>query len=394
MSERTWGFNSPLAHQQSHPFGRLSDVPAPGTQDVCSSAATSPRPSEQATTSTSTRRTSRSGTEEDGGGPSGRGRLAEAVGGRDGRTSIGADAAQAQPGRRVRLPGVRVAGPRSRPPQARRVLRERRQGGRRGGDHRPAGAGVLRRAQPRRAEGRTPTTGWASRAGCCTRWCAGATPRTTSRSPGTTRSRSSAETLNGPRRPGPGDLLHLRQDVERGGVRLPAVRPRLRHQQPARLLEHVPRVHVGRRWPRRSGSARARCRLEDVHTADLIVISGQNPGTNHPRMLTALEIAKENGARILSINPLPEAGLMQLPEPADGPRPDRRRHRPVRPAPADPHQRRPRAVAGVRRAAARARSASTATSSTRHDRVRGVRRPRAGRGLGRGRARDRARPRR
>ena len=43
-----------------------------------------------------------------------------------------------------------------------------------------------------------------------------------------------------------GDLLHLRQDLQRGGVRLPAVRARLRHQQPARLLEHVPRVDLGR----------------------------------------------------------------------------------------------------------------------------------------------------
>lgn len=43
--------------------------------------------------------------------------------------------------------------------------------------------------------------------------------------------------------------------------------------------------------------------------ADLIVVVGQNPGTNHPRMLTALEHAKRRGARIVAINPLPEAGL-------------------------------------------------------------------------------------
>ena len=55
--------------------------------------------------------------------------------------------------------------------------------------------------------------------------------------------------------------------------------------------------------------------LEDVHTADLIVISGQNPGTNHPRMLSALEIAKRNGAKILAINPLPEAGLLRFQNP-------------------------------------------------------------------------------
>jgi molybdopterin-dependent oxidoreductase alpha subunit len=55
--------------------------------------------------------------------------------------------------------------------------------------------------------------------------------------------------------------------------------------------------------------------LADVHEAKLIVISGQNPGTNHPRMLTALETAKKNGAKILSINPLPEAGLMRFKNP-------------------------------------------------------------------------------
>jgi len=55
--------------------------------------------------------------------------------------------------------------------------------------------------------------------------------------------------------------------------------------------------------------------LEDIHEADLIVVSGQNPGTNHPRMLTALETAKRRGARILAINPLPEAGLLRFDNP-------------------------------------------------------------------------------
>ncbi|TDE08746.1 FdhF/YdeP family oxidoreductase [Jiangella asiatica] len=49
--------------------------------------------------------------------------------------------------------------------------------------------------------------------------------------------------------------------------------------------------------------------------AELIVIVGQNPGTNHPRMLTALEQAKRRGARIVSINPLPEAGLQTFKNP-------------------------------------------------------------------------------
>ncbi|MCS0637382.1 FdhF/YdeP family oxidoreductase [Streptomyces sp. LP05-1] len=55
--------------------------------------------------------------------------------------------------------------------------------------------------------------------------------------------------------------------------------------------------------------------LEDLHRADLIVVAGQNPGTNHPRMLSALEKAKESGARIITVNPLPEAGLERFKNP-------------------------------------------------------------------------------
>jgi len=50
--------------------------------------------------------------------------------------------------------------------------------------------------------------------------------------------------------------------------------------------------------------------LADIHAAELIIVIGQNPGTNHPRMLTALEKCKENGGKIIAINPLPEAGLL------------------------------------------------------------------------------------
>src|ERR1700754_2547260 len=55
--------------------------------------------------------------------------------------------------------------------------------------------------------------------------------------------------------------------------------------------------------------------VEDVANADLIVIAGQNPGTNHPRMLSVLEKAKENGAKIIAVNPLPEAGLIRFKDP-------------------------------------------------------------------------------
>ncbi|MFE7777340.1 FdhF/YdeP family oxidoreductase [Streptomyces sp. NPDC057445] len=55
--------------------------------------------------------------------------------------------------------------------------------------------------------------------------------------------------------------------------------------------------------------------LEDLHQADLIIVAGQNPGTNHPRMLSALEKAKGSGAKIISVNPLPEAGLEKFKNP-------------------------------------------------------------------------------
>ncbi|RLV08251.1 hypothetical protein CTZ27_05345 [Streptomyces griseocarneus] len=55
--------------------------------------------------------------------------------------------------------------------------------------------------------------------------------------------------------------------------------------------------------------------LEDLHKADLIIVAGQNPGTNHPRMLSALEKAKAGGAKIITVNPLPEAGLERFKNP-------------------------------------------------------------------------------
>jgi anaerobic selenocysteine-containing dehydrogenase len=63
------------------------------------------------------------------------------------------------------------------------------------------------------------------------------------------------------------------------------------------------------------GIGKASVSMEDVYQADLIVLAGQNPGTNHPRMLSALEVAKQNGTKILSINPLNEAGLTRFRNP-------------------------------------------------------------------------------
>ncbi|MEO7079721.1 MAG: FdhF/YdeP family oxidoreductase [Rhodococcus sp. (in: high G+C Gram-positive bacteria)] len=63
------------------------------------------------------------------------------------------------------------------------------------------------------------------------------------------------------------------------------------------------------------GIGKASVTLDDVYDAELIILAGQNPGTNHPRMLSALEKAKQNGAKILSINPLREAGLVNFKNP-------------------------------------------------------------------------------
>ena len=57
--------------------------------------------------------------------------------------------------------------------------------------------------------------------------------------------------------------------------------------------------------------------LDDFNHADAILVVGQNPGTNHPRMLTALRDAKRNGAKIIHINPLPETGLVRFKHPQD-----------------------------------------------------------------------------
>ena len=63
------------------------------------------------------------------------------------------------------------------------------------------------------------------------------------------------------------------------------------------------------------GVGKATVTYDDFAKADLIIIMGQNPGSNHPRMLTALEEAKEAGCEIVAINPLPEAGLMRYKNP-------------------------------------------------------------------------------
>ncbi|SFJ68523.1 FdhF/YdeP family oxidoreductase [Planctomicrobium piriforme] len=65
------------------------------------------------------------------------------------------------------------------------------------------------------------------------------------------------------------------------------------------------------------GFGKGTVKLEDFKEAELVFVVGQNPGTNHPRQLTALQESKRHGARIISVNPLPETGLMSFMNPQE-----------------------------------------------------------------------------
>ena len=63
------------------------------------------------------------------------------------------------------------------------------------------------------------------------------------------------------------------------------------------------------------GSGKGTVTLKDFESADCIVVIGQNPGTNHPRMLITLQEAARRGCQIISINPLAETGLKRFRNP-------------------------------------------------------------------------------
>lgn len=113
-----------------------------------------------------------------------------------------------------------------------------------------------------------------------------------------------------PRQPRRGDLLHVRAYEQRGRVRLPGVCSCVRlgtNNLPD--CSNMCHESSGTALLETIGIGKGTVSLDDLTCANLILIAGQNPGTNHPRMLSTLEQAKAGGARIVSINPLPEAGL-------------------------------------------------------------------------------------
>ena len=121
--------------------------------------------------------------------------------------------------------------------------------------------------------------------------------------------------------------------------------------------------------------------LDDLHEADLVFAVGLNPGTNMPRMLSALEETKRNGGHVIAVNPLPEAGLIRFknPQKASGHRrprdPDRRS------VPAHQARRRPGTVPGDQRTSAEGRGRRSGNRARPrvhrhpHHGLRGVRQP-------------------
>lgn len=65
------------------------------------------------------------------------------------------------------------------------------------------------------------------------------------------------------------------------------------------------------------GYGKSSVRLDDFPKADAIFVFGHNPGSNHPRMLSALQLAVRSGSKIVSINPMPEASLMGFADPQE-----------------------------------------------------------------------------
>jgi molybdopterin-dependent oxidoreductase alpha subunit len=65
------------------------------------------------------------------------------------------------------------------------------------------------------------------------------------------------------------------------------------------------------------GEGKGTVGLADFESCDAILVLGQNPGSNHPRMLTVLQAAKRRGSAIVSINPLRERGLVAFANPQE-----------------------------------------------------------------------------
>ena len=149
-----------------------------------------------------------------------------------------------------------------------------------------------------------------------------------------------------------GHLLHIRQGHQRGRLRLPALRPAVRHEQPARLLEHVPRSQrhcfdartgvrqrhrqAGRLWQGATGVRRG---PESRHEppADAVGVTGDETRRGQDR----------------GREPAAGGGPDRIHEPAGATGSARREHEARRPVPSGPDQRRRSAVQGDSQGAGR-----------------------------------------
>jgi len=131
-------------------------------------------------------------------------------------------------------------------------------------------------------------TGWKPKAASPAQCTSNPVPRITPRHRGSTRSTRSGCAPQAAR-PQLRRLIHLRPHEQRSSLSLPAPCSPAGHQQPARLLEHVPRVS-GLAMNRAIGIGKGTVSLEDITDhAELVLVVGHNPGTHHPRMLSALD---------------------------------------------------------------------------------------------------------
>ena len=198
-----------------------------------------------------------------------------------------------------------------------RVLRERRQGGRLRGDDAAPGRRLLRRAQRRRAGAPSPTTGSNAQGRLTEPMVRRARqPTTTGRSAGTTPSRWS-----------PGSCARWPARTRRSSTppAAPATRPR--SSTSSSCASSAPTTcptartcatsRAGWRCARRIGVGKGTVQLDDFDHADAIFVIGQNPGTNHPRMLTTLQAAARRGCQHRQHQPAARGGPGALPPPAE-----------------------------------------------------------------------------
>ena len=208
------------------------------------------------------------------------------------------------------------AWPEPRAPAHGGVLRERREGGRRGGHPAPGHPGVLRRAPRRRP--RRPQRLLAGPAGPAHPAHVPARGRRPLRAGDLGarlrhRRRGARRALGSPdealfytsgRTSNEAAFLYQLFARELGTNNLPDCSNMCHESSGSALTETI-------------GIGKGSVLLEDLYQADLIIVAGQNPGTNHPRMLSALEKAKADGAKIITRQPAARGGPGALQEPAD-----------------------------------------------------------------------------